>query len=468
MKGSRAVETSERCFRALHHAIRCSSCVQCGPKGSVDVAGSYPSSPCPRGPGSELFIESPEANVGGRSKRRQAASTGQVALVKAEGGDLTALCVVWVNDSVPSGALKLSPSAMEALGTPAAATISFPATPHADADSIQVTMSKEGVPLEYVKQCLMGVLAAKASAFDIPFNGRACRVRVEALRCASVVGRISQSTAVRLRGQSASDSARDSAPPRPRVRVGGLQSQIDQVVSTLSLALCRSEEAIDYGIKPPRGVLLVGPPGTGKTMLASSIANRLGVQLIIINGPEIVTGSAGATEAELERIFKEAELEPSIVFIDEIDTLCPSRDDATSGLQKRIVATLLTILDGYAQQKVAVIAATNRVDVLDPALRRPGRFDKEISIGVPNAAARKDILCAHLETYSHSISDACIGDVARKTHGFVGADLMSACKLAAWAAYGRKGDPCITDADSPDCRGQSEAVGVAGSHYRCP
>lgn len=186
------------------------------------------------------------------------------------------------------------------------------------------------------------------------------------------------------------------------------------------------------GIEAPKGVLLYGPPGTGKTLLAKAVANESNAHFISISGPEIMSKFYGESEARLREIFKEArEKAPSIIFVDEIDSIAPKREEVTGEVERRVVSQMLSLMDGLeARGKVIVISATNRPNAIDPALRRPGRFDREIEIKVPDKKGRKDILMIHTRNMPLS-DDVDIEKYAAITHGYVGADLEYLCKEAA-------------------------------------
>jgi len=192
------------------------------------------------------------------------------------------------------------------------------------------------------------------------------------------------------------------------------------------------------GIEPPQGVLLHGPPGTGKTLLAKAVANETSASFFSIAGPEIISKYYGESEQQLREIFEDASEEsPSIIFIDELDSIAPKREDVTGEVERRVVAQLLTMMDGLESRgQVIVIAATNRVDSVDPALRRPGRFDREIEIGVPDESGRQEILQIHTRGMPLS-DDVTLGKLAEETHGFVGADIESLTKEAAMKALRR-------------------------------
>ncbi|NWI62187.1 SPAT5 protein, partial [Todus mexicanus] len=217
--------------------------------------------------------------------------------------------------------------------------------------------------------------------------------------------------------------------------IGGLSSQLKTIRETIELPLKQAELFRSYGIPPPRGVLLYGPPGTGKTTIAKAIANEVGANVTIINGPEIISKFYGESESRLRQIFAEASLRrPSIIFIDELDALCPKREGAQNEVEKRVVASLLTLMDGIGSEgsegQLLVLGATNRPHALDAALRRPGRFDKEIEIGIPNAQDRLDILQKLLKKVPHSLTAAELAQLADSAHGYVGADLAALCKEA--------------------------------------
>jgi len=214
--------------------------------------------------------------------------------------------------------------------------------------------------------------------------------------------------------------------------IGGLKEEVKKVREMIEIPLKRPELFERLGITPPKGVLMHGPPGTGKTLLAKAVANESDAHFIAINGPEIMSKYVGGSEERLREFFEEAEENaPSIIFIDEIDAIAPKREDVSGEVERRIVAQLLTLMDGLKSRgQVVVIGATNRPDALDPALRRPGRFDREIEIGVPDREERKEILQIHTRGMPLA-EDVDLDELAEITHGFVGADLESLCKESA-------------------------------------
>jgi len=214
--------------------------------------------------------------------------------------------------------------------------------------------------------------------------------------------------------------------------IGGLTDEIKKVREMIELPLRHPEIFEKLGIEAPKGVLLYGPPGTGKTLLAKAVANESNAHFISISGPEIMSKFYGESEARLREIFKEAkEKSPSIIFIDEIDSIAPKREEVTGEVERRVVSQLLSLMDGLeARGKVIVISATNRPNAIDPALRRPGRFDREIEIKVPDKKGRKDILMIHTRNMPLS-DDVNLEKIAAISHGYVGADLEYLCKEAA-------------------------------------
>ncbi len=220
--------------------------------------------------------------------------------------------------------------------------------------------------------------------------------------------------------------------------VGGMSETIRQLREMVELPLRYPELFTRLGVDPPRGVLLHGPPGTGKTRLAQAVANESDANFLLINGPEIMGSGYGESEKRLREVFEEAQkAAPSIIFIDEIDSIAPKRTQVHGETEKRLVAQLLTLMDGLnSRANVVVIAATNRPDAIDEALRRPGRFDREIVIGVPDEKGRREIIGIH--TRGMPLGEGVdLGELARTTHGFVGADIAALAREAAIDAVRR-------------------------------
>jgi transitional endoplasmic reticulum ATPase len=220
--------------------------------------------------------------------------------------------------------------------------------------------------------------------------------------------------------------------------LGGMRDTIDALREMVELPLRHPELFQRLGVDPPKGVLLHGPPGTGKTLLAKAVANESAAKFFSIAGPEIMGSAYGESERRLREVFEEAaQAAPSIIFIDEIDSIAPKRSQVTGEAEKRLVAQLLTLLDGMEpRQNTVVIAATNRPEAIDEALRRPGRFDREIIVGVPDEPGRREILGIHTRGMPLA-ADVNLDDLARRTYGFVGADLAALTREAALEAVRR-------------------------------
>ena len=258
---------------------------------------------------------------------------------------------------------------------------------------------------------------------------------------------ITDDTAVEIAEQPAEQIA--DAPPAagegsaeaPNVAyedIGGLDEELEQVREMIELPMRHPELFKRLGIDPPKGVLLHGPPGTGKTLIAKAVANEIDASFHTVSGPEIMSKYYGESEEQLREVFEEASEEaPAIIFMDELDSIAAKREEAGGDVERRVVAQLLSLMDGLEERgEVVVIGATNRVDAIDPALRRGGRFDREIEIGVPDREGRKEILQVH--TRNMPLHEEINLDVyAENTHGFVGADLESLAKEAAMSALRR-------------------------------
>ncbi len=225
--------------------------------------------------------------------------------------------------------------------------------------------------------------------------------------------------------------------------IGGLHEELMRVREMIELPLKHPELFDRLGIDPPKGVLLYGPPGTGKTLIAKAVANEAGANFSSIQGPEIMSKYYGQSEERLREKFEEAQKNaPSVLFVDELDSIAPKREEVTGEVERRVVAQLLTLMDGLSGRgQVIVIGATNREDAIDPALRRPGRFDREIEIGVPDRDGRKEILQIHTRGMpfegTDEDRDLLLTELANITHGFVGADLAALAREAAMKALRR-------------------------------
>ncbi|MEE1336027.1 CDC48 family AAA ATPase [Methanobrevibacter sp.] len=247
--------------------------------------------------------------------------------------------------------------------------------------------------------------------------------------------------------------------------IGGLKEEVKKVREMIEIPLKRPELFEKLGIAPPKGVLMHGPPGTGKTLLAKAVASESDAHFIAINGPEIMSKYVGGSEENLREYFEEAEENsPSIIFIDELDAIAPKREETNGEVERRTVAQLLTLMDGLKSRgQVVVIGATNRPDSLDPALRRPGRFDREIEIGVPDSEERKEVLEIHTRNMPLA-EDVDLEKIANTTHGCVGADLESLCKEAAMRVVRRILPEIQNDEEIP--KEVMEKIVVTGDDFK--
>ncbi len=281
---------------------------------------------------------------------------------------------------------------------------------------------------EYLARLLEGLVMVKGDKLRVNlFGSRTQEVRVCETLPAGVV-QIGQDTEIKLKALS-------GQPEEQRVAyedIGGLENELMRVREIIELPLKYPEVFDRLGIEAPQGVLLSGPPGTGKTLIARAVARESKASFFHINGPEIIHKYYGESEARLREIFEAAQRRaPSIIFLDEIDAVAPKREEVHGEVEKRVVAQLLGLMDGLKSRgQVIVIGATNIPNALDPALRRPGRFDREISIGVPDERGRLKILQIHTRGMPLA-EDVDLEKLARRTHGYVGADLEALCKEAA-------------------------------------
>ncbi|KAH9740028.1 cell division control protein 48 [Citrus sinensis] len=248
--------------------------------------------------------------------------------------------------------------------------------------------------------------------------------------------------------------------------VGGVRKQMAQIRELVELPLRHPQLFKSIGVKPPKGILLYGPPGTGKTLIARAVANETGAFFFLINGPEIMSKLAGESESNLRKAFEEAEKNaPSIIFIDEIDSIAPKREKTNGEVERRIVSQLLTLMDGLkSRAHVVVMGATNRPNSIDPALRRFGRFDREIDIGVPDEVGRLEVFRIHTKNMKLA-EDVDLERVARDTHGYVGADLAALCTEAALQCIREKMDVIDLEDETIDAE-VLNSMAVTNEHFR--
>jgi len=289
---------------------------------------------------------------------------------------------------------------------------------------------------EYAKNKLENKPLVKGDVVPVPMFGYVFNFIVAQVTPHGVV-RVTQNTEVSVKNEPVSESMVRIGDVHYE-DIGGLKNEIQKIREMVELPIRYPELFERLGIEPPKGVLLYGPPGTGKTLLAKAVANESDANFIDISGPELVSKFVGESEERLRSIFDEAkEKAPTIIFMDEIDAIAPKREEATNEVERRMVSQLLTLMDGMSSRgQVIVIGATNRQNAIDPALRRPGRFDREIEIGVPDRNSRKEILQIHTRNMPIA-KDVNIDELADITHGFTGADITSLAREAAMATLRR-------------------------------
>ena len=286
---------------------------------------------------------------------------------------------------------------------------------------------------EFVKNRLRGFPVNEGDEISVVILGNPMDFRIERVT-PHTIAKIERSTKLTIMAEIAVEQ-------KPRVtyeEIGGLKEQIKRLREIVELPLRHPEVFVRLGIEPHNGILMYGSPGCGKTLIAKALASESEANFYIINGPEIVNKYYGETEARLRDIFKEAkDTSPSIIFIDEIDAIAPKREEAFGDVEKRVVAQLLALMDGMSERgNVIVLGATNRPESIDPALRRPGRFDREIEIGVPNAEGRIEILQIHTRGMPLA-ADIDMRQLASELYGYTGADIKALCREAAMKALRR-------------------------------
>ncbi|KAF0867557.1 CDC48 family AAA ATPase [Candidatus Nitrosocosmicus sp. SS] len=292
---------------------------------------------------------------------------------------------------------------------------------------------------EHLPELLDGRIVTRGDVIPLNIMGRKIGFVINSISPINKVTMVDSRLTEFIISSISKETSRGVMPRITYEDIGGLKNEVQKVREMIELPLRHPEIFERIGIEAPKGVLLYGPPGTGKTLLAKAVANETNANFYSIGGPEIMSKFYGESEERLREIFKQAEESaPSIIFIDEIDSIAPKREEVSGDIEKRIVSQLLTMMDGLmGRGKVVVIGATNRPNAIDPALRRPGRFDREIEIGIPDKNGRLDILQIH--TRGMPLTDNInLEQFAKVTHGFVGADLESLSKEAAMRSLRRE------------------------------
>jgi len=305
----------------------------------------------------------------------------------------------------------------------------------------------------------------KGDTFIVRGNFRAVEFKVVATE-PKEYGIVSPTTTLFTEGEPVKREDEETKDDVGYEDIGGCRKQMAQIREMIELPLRHPQLFKTLGVKPPRGVLLFGPPGSGKTLIARAVANETGAFFFLINGPEIMSKMAGDSEANLRRAFEEAEKNsPAIIFIDEIDSIAPKRDKVSGEVERRIVSQLLTLMDGMkGRGQVIIIAATNRPNSIDTALRRFGRFDREIDIGVPDEIGRIEVLRIHTKNMKLD-EEVELGSIAKETHGYVGADLAQLCTEAALQCIREKMDLIDIDDDTIDAA-ILESMSVTQDHFK--
>jgi transitional endoplasmic reticulum ATPase len=292
----------------------------------------------------------------------------------------------------------------------------------------------------YLQEYLLGGLLSTGDIFPLTIMGQRVDLVVISTKPAGpVLMEDSTEVTVSEESEKAIQVAKgDGAPSISYEDIGGIKNEVSRLREMIELPLRHPELFKRLGVEAPKGVLLHGPPGTGKTLLAKAVAHETNANFYTIGGPEIMSKFYGESEERLREVFKKAEENaPAIIFIDEIDSIAPKREEVSGEVERRVVAQLLSLMDGMSSRgKVVVIGATNRVNAIDPALRRPGRFDREIEIGVPDKDGRLEILQIHTRGMPLE-KDVDLGVIANMSHGFVGADLQAVAKEAGIRALRR-------------------------------
>lgn len=364
------------------------------------------------------------------------ASTGDVLEIKGKRRSVAKCLPLYPSDE-GKGIIRIDGLGRNNSGIAIGDTISVRKIKAVPAEKIVVAPLESIPPIDerYLADALESVPIIKGDNVMVPYFGGRLSFQIIGVTPASDAVLVTQKTVFHIAEKG--ETLR-GVPQVTYEDIGGLTDEIKKVREMIELPLRHPEIFEKLGIEAPKGVLLYGPPGTGKTLLAKAVANESNAHFISISGPEIMSKFYGESEARLREIFKEArEKAPSIIFVDEIDSIAPKREEVTGEVERRVVSQMLSLMDGLeARGKVIVISATNRPNAIDPALRRPGRFDREIEIRVPDKKGRKDILSIHtrnmpLQLDSKGSEDVNLDRVAAVSHGYVGADLEYLCKEAA-------------------------------------
>ncbi|KAK1936693.1 Spermatogenesis-associated protein 5 [Phytophthora citrophthora] len=311
--------------------------------------------------------------------------------------------------------------------------------------SLKLSEKERALLTRCIVAMIDGALVHQDALISLPLHGVNTVFRVVKADGQKIVKIVAAKTALTVTWEKQEDAKVGTRDSKVVIKhdgfaaIGGLQEELKAIREVVEQPLTNPETFEKFGLAAPKGVLLFGPPGTGKTLIARALAKELNAKVFTINGPEVVSKFVGESEANLRAVFAQAAREaPSLVFIDELDAICPKRDSRVGDMERRLVATLLTLMDGLSgSRQIVVLAATNRPNALDPAVRRPGRFDREVEIGIPRAKDRLAILRVALRRLPHKLTNSELQELSSSAHGYVGADLSALCKEAALLALHR-------------------------------
>jgi len=381
-----------------------------------------------------------KVRIDGATMRGIGVTTGDVIEIQ---GKKTTAAIAWpaYPEDQGSGILRMDGAIRRNCGVTLGEKVRIKKADVKDARSITIAPTSMPLSIDYgfenfVKRKLLGYPVCRGDTVLIPILGRAMPFTIVSTTPKGIC-LVTDATSLNVSEKPLTDTETGFL----RVSyedIGGLSEEIIRIREMVELPLKHPELFKRLGIDPPKGVLLHGPPGCGKTLIAKAVASESDAHFIPINGPEIMSKFYGESEQRLRQLFKEAEDNaPSIFFIDEIDAIAPKREEVTGEVERRVVAQLLALMDGLvARGQVIVVGATNRVNAIDPALRRPGRFDREIEIGVPDKVGRHEILL--IRTRGMPLAeDVQLSSMSEITHGFIGADLTALCREAAMKSLRR-------------------------------
>jgi transitional endoplasmic reticulum ATPase len=404
-----------------------------------------------KAPGIQLRVAEARQKDVGKSRARLDAETMAALnvssgnLIEISGGRRATAAVVYLDEDLPSESEKLAKVRIDGLTRKNAGTsvgenaivrkIDCPMAKSVSLTPIGTKGSMDREFAEFVRNRLKGTPVTLGDELSVIVLGNPISFKVQKHRPKGFV-KIETSTLLTILPEAAVN--RRKVLVATYEEIGGLDEEIRRLREIIELPLRHPEIFQKLGVEAPNGILLYGPPGCGKTLLARALANECEANFFTMNGPEIMNKYYGETEAKLRDLFRDArENSPSIIFIDEIDALAPRREEAFGDVEKRVVGQLLALMDGVSERgDVVVIGATNRPESIDPALRRPGRFDREVQVGVPNSEARLEILQIHTRGMPLS-SDVDLGRMALELYGYTGADLRALCREAGLKALRR-------------------------------